>query len=367
MPKVSVIVPCYNVEHYIERSMNALVNQTLHDIEIICIDDKSTDNTLSKLQGFAAKDSRIKLFVQKENQGVAVARNIGLKNATGEYIGFVDPDDYVDLDFYQKLYECAVQTGADVVQGDVWMTNSNNGTTCRHWIRSALSKGMVNFSSAFWSAIYKSELIKDNNISFPPEIRTSQDSVFLTQIVLSATSLAMVDGTYYHYFFQRPDSLDSAFLSHDKAVSKYNAFVTNFDLILKANLPKAEFAEHVWHHVVRHIMYEIRKTYECEADHKQMFDLLCRIRNGYGIKRYIDRRLPKKIRKHIKTNDFQKFKAYLVVRRRRFYLFGIVPVVRIDRFDTMVGVNLFDLFNLIVIQDNKVKLFGCILLLKIKG
>ena len=367
MPKVSVIVPCYNVEHYIERSMNALVNQTLHDIEIICIDDKSTDNTLSKLQGFAAKDSRIKLFVQKENQGVAVARNIGLKNATGEYIGFVDPDDYVDLDFYQKLYECAVQTGADVVQGDVWMTNSNNGTTCRHWIRSALSKGMVNFSSAFWSAIYKSELIKDNNISFPPEIRTSQDSVFLTQIVLSAKDLELVDGTYYHYFFQRPDSLDSAFLSHNKSFSKNNAFVTNLILILKANLPKAEFAEHVGHHVVRHIMYEIRKTYECEADHKQMFDLLCRIRNSYGIKRYIDLRLSKKIRKHIKTNDFQKFKAYLVVRRRRFYLFGIVPVVRIDRFDTMVGVNLFDLFNLIVIQDNKVKLFGCILLLKIKG
>lgn len=153
MPKVSVIVPCYNVEHYIERSMNALVNQTLRDIEIICIDDKSTDNTLSKLQGFAAKDSRIKLFVQKENQGVAVARNIGLKNATGEYIGFVDPDDYVDLDFYEKLYLRAQKTGADIIQGDVFMTNSNNGQTSVHWIRGALKKGLVHFSSAFWSAI----------------------------------------------------------------------------------------------------------------------------------------------------------------------------------------------------------------------
>ena len=105
MPKISVIIPVYNVEKYLPKCLDSLINQTLSDIEIICINDCSTDNSLEILEEYASKDERIKIIDLKENQGAAAARNKGLEIAKGEYLGFVDPDDYVDLNFYEELYK----------------------------------------------------------------------------------------------------------------------------------------------------------------------------------------------------------------------------------------------------------------------
>ena len=116
MSKVSVIIPVYNVEPYLEKCLDSLINQTLKDIEIICINDCSTDNSLNILEQFKNKDERIKLINLKENKGAAAARNEGLKIAKGEYLGFVDPDDYVDLNFYEELYKKAKQDDADIVK-----------------------------------------------------------------------------------------------------------------------------------------------------------------------------------------------------------------------------------------------------------
>lgn len=110
MPKVSIIVPCNNIEPWLGLCMDNLVGQTLDDIEILCIDDKSTDDTLKLLKQYAKKDERIKIISHKKNMGVAAARNDGLRIATGQYICFVDPDDFVDKDFYEKLYNKAIET-----------------------------------------------------------------------------------------------------------------------------------------------------------------------------------------------------------------------------------------------------------------
>ena len=128
MPKVSVIIPVYNTEKYLRRCFDSVVNQTLSDIEIICINDCSTDNSLEILQEYASKDKRIKLIDFKVNKGAAIARNIGIDAATGEYIGFVDSDDFVDLDFYEKLYKKAAETGADAVKGKLFLYDNEKKT-----------------------------------------------------------------------------------------------------------------------------------------------------------------------------------------------------------------------------------------------
>lgn len=112
-PKISIIVPVYNTEKYLDKCISSLINQTLKEIEIICINDGSTDNSLKILEKFASKDKRIKIFSQ-ENQGQSAARNFGIKHATGEYLGFVDADDWVDLKYFEELYSSAKKYDCDI-------------------------------------------------------------------------------------------------------------------------------------------------------------------------------------------------------------------------------------------------------------
>ncbi|MBR1825091.1 MAG: glycosyltransferase [Alphaproteobacteria bacterium] len=114
MTKISIIVPVYNVEKYLGKCIESLIAQTMHDIEIICINDGSTDDSSLILQNFAAKDKRI-IIIDKENEGPGIARNIGIQKAQGEYIGFVDPDDWVKEDMYEKLYTQAKKLDSDIV------------------------------------------------------------------------------------------------------------------------------------------------------------------------------------------------------------------------------------------------------------
>jgi len=117
--KVSVIVPVYNGEKWLNRSLRSLVNQTLKEIQIICVNDCSTDNSLAILQQYAKKDKRIVIKNLKKNGGESAARNKGLKIAKGKYIAFIDQDDYIDLDFYEKLYEQTKDEKMDIVKGNV--------------------------------------------------------------------------------------------------------------------------------------------------------------------------------------------------------------------------------------------------------
>lgn len=118
MPNVSIIVPCYKVEQYLRQCVDSLINQTMKDIEIILVDDGSPDKSGEICDEYKAKDNRIKV-IHKKNGGVSAARNDGLKVATGEYVVFVDSDDYVPVDAYELLYNKAIETSADMVIGDV--------------------------------------------------------------------------------------------------------------------------------------------------------------------------------------------------------------------------------------------------------
>lgn len=113
MIKVSVIIPVFNTEKYINKCLSSLVNQTLDDIEIICVNDGSADNSLEIIEKIANNDARIKI-INQEHKKQGAARNAGLKIAEGEYIGFVDSDDWIDLNYYEMLYNTAKKYDADI-------------------------------------------------------------------------------------------------------------------------------------------------------------------------------------------------------------------------------------------------------------
>lgn len=201
MTKVSVIIPVYNAEKYLTKCLESVCQQTLADIEIICINDCSADNSLGILQEYAEHDSRIKVIDFKENKGAAAARNTGIEAAAGEYTGFVDSDDYVDLDFYKKLYEKAIESGAEAVKGKIRI-HSDTFNLEREIFYDNNDDIKVNkayFYHSFTSAIYKTDFIKKNKIYFPVGINNFEDPYFSITAGFYYKKLALVSNAYYHY------------------------------------------------------------------------------------------------------------------------------------------------------------------------
>ena len=214
MPKVSVIIPVYNSENYLEKCLDSVCNQTLKDIEIICVNDCSTDNSLDILNQYAKKYSNIKVIDCKVNAGESKARNIGLENAAGEYLAFVDNDDTIDLDFCEKLYKKAKKTNADISKGEARIFEFKNQI-----IRKYNSK--LFFKAYWWTAIYKRTLITNNNIKFIENYPLGGDVLFLNQALIHADKLELSDEVYYNYH-RREDSGDSRILSLEKIESVLN-------------------------------------------------------------------------------------------------------------------------------------------------
>ncbi len=207
MIKVSVIVPVYNTDQYLTKCLNSLCNQTLADIEIICIDDCSTDNSYVVLKEYESRFNNIKIIKHAENQGESGARNSGLAAATGEYIGFVDSDDWVDLNFYEKLYAKAKEMNADITKANL-VYASADGTMQyapgNFEIRHFMNKHA--FFYDFYSAIYKNSFLQKHELKFPLGIRIGPDILFLSNAVAVCNSFTLIEEPNYYYFIQRPGS-----------------------------------------------------------------------------------------------------------------------------------------------------------------
>lgn len=245
MPKVSVIIPVYNVEPYLPRCLDSVINQTLEDIEIICINDCSTDNSLAILQDYASKDKRIKIIDLGVNNGVGNARNKGLDTAKGEYIGFVDPDDYIDLNFYEELYEKGKETDADIVkcEFETIKTDGSREKSISNYRIQTISK--FYFSNEYTSAIYKSSLIFGNNITFPTDIIVGEDSVFLHKVVIKANKINIISNVFY-YYVRRNNSLNTKLYSEQKikdAIKAMEYRAENYNNALGKELTEREYLQ----------------------------------------------------------------------------------------------------------------------------
>lgn len=220
-PKVSIIVPVYNVERYLDRCIQSLVNQSLKDIEIILVDDGSPDNCPKMCDEYAQKDNRIKV-IHKQNAGLGYARNSGLDVAIGEYVAFVDSDDYVDTAMYETLYERSNITNADAtfcgfkteMTKDVWR-ESREVTKDELWECNSVKEFMYNmiasgkgvrqerlYQMSVWHAIYKREIIVKNDILFPSERDVvSEDIPFQVDFLKKANKILYLNKHFYYYCY----------------------------------------------------------------------------------------------------------------------------------------------------------------------
>ena len=229
MHSISVIIPVYNAHDYLARCLDSVCNQTLKDIEIIAVDDCSTDDSLEILNEYAAKYPQLKVITHKKNGGESRARNTGLDNANGEYLAFVDNDDMLDLDFYEKLYNKAKQENADIAKGEVRIIEYDKTESfgqLNKKIREHNNK--FYFAYHWWTGIYKTAVIKENNIRLPEGYPLGGDILFLDEVVIKANKIALVDDAFYHYY-RREDSGDSKVLSFEKIKSA----ATIFEMILQ--------------------------------------------------------------------------------------------------------------------------------------
>ena len=209
-PLVSVIVPVYNVEEYLPRCLDSLCQQSLTNIEILLIDDASNDRCGTICDAYAEKDSRFRVFHNKVNQGLSIARNIGIANADGDYLMFVDSDDWVHEDFCKVACECAVNNQADLVmfrfeynkKNDRFRENNNtkrlipNGYKTRIEAMELLHRGVEQYA---WNKLYRKVLFR--NISYPPGY-LFEDLGVTYKLVWRASRIYYIDKVLYYYFYR---------------------------------------------------------------------------------------------------------------------------------------------------------------------
>lgn len=205
MPKVSVIVPIYNVEKYLEKCINSLLSQTLEDIQIILVNDGSKDNSGNIAKECEKNNKNRIIYVEKENGGLSDARNYGLKYATGDFIAFLDSDDYIEKNAYEEMYNKAIEENADYVECDfIWEFPNKIRVDKQYPYKN--KKEMLSFVRVVaWNKLIKRQLITDNNLEFPKGLRY-EDVEFTYKLIPFINKFAYVDKTFIHYV-QREGSI----------------------------------------------------------------------------------------------------------------------------------------------------------------
>ena len=248
MAKISVIVPFYNSEKYLKRCLDSLVRQTFKDIEIIMVNDGSTDNGLNVVKSYMS-DERIRL-IEKENGGQASARNLGLYEATGEYIIFIDSDDYVELNLCEKLYDTILK-GFDIVVSDYYIVAGNEKKYNK--ISSCL-EGEISLKDYLltavcpWNKIYKKSFLIDNHFKFPEGI-IYEDYASIPTLVNYNPKVYYLPEAFVNYIHTEVSTMRS-----DEYKEKYeNIFIaTNF---LYDHLCNSEYQDELEYLISNHFLY----------------------------------------------------------------------------------------------------------------
>lgn len=264
MVKVSIIVPIYNVEKYLDRCMSSLLNQTLKDIEIIMVDDESPDNCPQMCDDYAKKDRRIKV-VHKKNGGLGFARNSGLEIATGEYVAFVDSDDFVDVEMYEKLYSIASTNDSDIVfcgfnsfengqivegKSEVKSLTTYKNKNCEGVLLGMVNncgdkKSIVKYEMSVWHGIYKHQVMLDNGISFCSERKfISEDIIFHIDFIKHCQVISFIPDRFYYYCYNeesltktyRKERLGRHLILFDEIKRRILANNYSFDISKVSNL-----------------------------------------------------------------------------------------------------------------------------------
>lgn len=248
--KVSIIVPVYNVELYLKECLESAVNQTLDNIEIICINDGSTDDSLSILEKYSEKYSNIKI-INQQNSGVSVARNIGIKEAKGKYIYFLDSDDYINLDAMKICYREAEKYNLDIVTFDANIFYDENikcMKSVENYDRKNILKSDIISGQQFyilshksgiycmpvWINFYKKEFIDNNNLFFYEGI-VFEDEIFTIKVLMKAKSIKYINNKLFNRRI-RKNSLMHSDINKEKIIGRLTVARETYKIYLNNNL-----------------------------------------------------------------------------------------------------------------------------------
>lgn len=324
MPKVSVIIPVYNVEKYLRKCLDSVVGQTLKDIEIICVDDGSTDGSGKILDEYAQKDERIKVIHQK-NQGGAVARNRAIEASTGQYLAFCDSDDWLDKNFYECLYNHSENGKIDVIKGNtkrVYDTKTEI-SNLNDSIRKGKKHIVALFTHEWQSAIYKRDLLVDNKLYFKKAL-LAEDQNFLCHLLCCVKTYTIVDDVYY-YYFQNPASLTHKITpQHIYDLCRMDREIIN--TLQSHKISKEDQATIM----CDRIMYLLRYKDYCRQNNLQAFFE----ENIFDFIRYLNS-LNSSISKFSTIKSIEDFRQYLNCQEfsgyiKKYKLFGFIPLLKIE-------------------------------------
>ena len=248
-PKLSVIVPVYNTEKYLRQCLDTIINQTLKEIEIICVDDGSTDNSLQILKEYQKNDARI-VILNQNNGGGGKARNTGLEISTGEYLAFLDSDDYFDLQFLEKMYNQALSDKADlaICMAKTYDMRTNTLSLRYVHIKDRLTKTMpfsyldmnqkdifTVFGNVPWNKLYRRDMILKNSLRFQ-EINHYNDTYFSILSIICANSITLVKEPLVYYrvgmnsntqscIYKHPLEFDKVLSAIQEKIREYNTHI----------------------------------------------------------------------------------------------------------------------------------------------
>lgn len=265
-PKVSIIVPVYNVKEYLPKCLDSLISQTLKEIEIVAIDDGSSDGSSEVLDSYAEKDNRIKVFHVK-NGGVSKARNAGLDRAKGDFIGFVDPDDYVEPQMFSAMVQTAEEMESDCVQcsfdivrpnGEIWQKGDVVEKKTYDLPESIVELMRQVIKNSVCIKLYKRESLSD--LSFVETWNIAEDFRFNAEFLLGNNRISTISDVFYHYQV-RDDSIMHTDISDNnlKGLSVYG--------IIKENTALPESAKRI---VLEKELAETLKYLNASIGHKNI-------------------------------------------------------------------------------------------------
>ena len=322
--KISIIVPVYNTGIYLKKCINSLLNQTLRDIEIVLIDDGSTDESRDICDEYAKKDDRISV-IHKRNEDVSIARNIGIKKSKGKYIGFIDSDDWIESNMYQNMYKYIKDYDVDIVFCDAVTVYDDKQSEIDSFTlleKSRLitkdkidSSLLIQMAGSVWRGLYKRELLQENDIYFPIDLKFSEDRIF-NLYAIGYSKKIFYDKTVYYNRYIRMGS----------AVNKYYSNMIN--IVMDARRKIMEAIQVCWNNDENIINgYELQTVGLCYTAINNEFykdSHLKYIERYKSIKKICDNHI---LRNEIAKLNLNDLKAKLIIRKKILLLCALAIVL----------------------------------------
>lgn len=279
---VSIIIPVYNTKKYLKKCLDSIVNQTLKDIEIICVNDGSTDGSLKILEKYAKKDHRLKI-INKENGGAGSARNIGMDIAKGEYLGFVDSDDWIEPQMFETLYQNAKKYNVDIsfcniriydekqkkfIESDYYSHTRFLDYANKKLEFIDIKNELFNFSTAPWHRIYRKSYIQEKNIKFKQE--KVEDFYFFFDVFLNAKTFCFTPEHLFNYRIERKNSIMQSKDDAHITIIKGTAYAKK--LLEEKNIYN-ELAKNFWDSMMKKLFWALRVT---RKEYKEQYYKLLR-------------------------------------------------------------------------------------------